>query len=168
MEDDSYTVPDKLRTFLSAHGLSAAESNVLMAFDFPPPLPPAQLIGTASSESTGSDLPSSSEHECKTALDSLIAKGLVQVVDDDTIRDIANDLSRRDIMGPIDGLPPPGWVDVTRQGGILLLQLLSEVFDWNEDDLSCRRIDRQPNLVDLVAPRAEYAIDFRFIRILRR
>lgn len=115
--------------FLGDNALSAAEFHVLHAIHYGPQ-PAERLVVMAASESElrQGRLPCASRLECERALGSLLAKGLLEVVDAPVITRIEADLAANSaytLMGP----PRAGEVDFTPEGGRLWRRFDSEVVE---------------------------------------
>jgi hypothetical protein len=94
-------------------GLSAAELALFFALHYGIRVPPAELPVFASRESGSLAV---SEEECRVALNSCLARGWFQVIDQRALEEMVTDLRARNVLGPIYGLPVIGSVDFTLAG----------------------------------------------------
>lgn len=118
-----------LLDFLAANVLSVDQYQVLEAIHYGPQ-PRDRLIAMAVGESKWGPLPSLSPQECGEALESLLARELLQVVDAAELARIQADLEAHPAYGPIKGLPSVGEIDFTAAGG-RLWQRIDRVLDPN-------------------------------------
>ena len=118
--------------FLRDNGLSVTEFHILNTVHYGPHTA-AMLVRVAASESEQwpGRLPVASRSECEQMLTSLLSKGLLQVVDMSAIARIEANLVASPARS-LFGLPQPGEIDFTQEGGRLWQRLDSEVFDSRE------------------------------------
>lgn len=118
--------------FLEDNSLSITEFHILDTIHRDPHKA-GRLVRLAASESEQwfGRLPSASRSECEEALTLLLSKGLLQVVDVSAIARIEAHL----VASPartLFGLPQPGEIDFTQEGGWLWQRFEFEVFDARE------------------------------------
>jgi hypothetical protein len=118
--------------FLGDNSLSVTEFHILNTVHYDPHTA-GELVRVAASESEqwSGRLPGASRSECEEALTSLLSKGLLQVVDMSAIAEIEANLATSPARS-LFGLPQPGEIDFTQEGGRLWQRLDSEVFGARE------------------------------------
>jgi hypothetical protein len=104
---------EQSEAFLAEHGLTVAENWILRLVELEE-RPKKDVVGYTLGvfEAAGyRNLPS--REELDAALDSLLAKGDLQVIDEESLRAIEVELTRDPALGPAAGLPRIGDVDFT-------------------------------------------------------
>jgi hypothetical protein len=112
----------KLAAVLAEHGVTAPESALLCVLHYGMTAPPEDLPRRAAGENYSLGGPNTVE-ECRAALDACLAKGWVQVIDEEALEAIRDELHREQVVGPIYRLPEVGDVDFTRRGADLWQRL---------------------------------------------
>ncbi len=126
--------PFRLKTlaYLARESLSVAEYNVL-CFAHYGSHPPRTMIRFAHRESIGWPIrPPSSRAACRGAAASLMAKGLLQIIDDAALLRIEAEMAANPAFGPFRGLPEFGDLDFAKAGAILWRRIVRELFEQDE------------------------------------
>lgn len=118
---------EQILAYLARESLSVAEFNVIH-FAHYASCPPATLIRFAHAESLGHGAwPSSTQEACRYAVNSLMAKGLLQLIDDAALLRIEVEMIAEPAFGPISDLPRLGDLDFTKDGAALWRRILRDL-----------------------------------------
>jgi len=92
------------------------------------PVPATDLPHTAASQSEGDPRGSVSALECRHALQSLLQRGLLRIVNGHTADELARELRVRGCPAPVYGYPAPGDVDFTERGATVFKDLSKALY----------------------------------------
>jgi hypothetical protein len=120
--------PDSL---LAGAGVTPAEAALFNVVHYGICVPPEDLPLRAASPDYSLAGPVTIE-QCRSALAGCLARGWLQVIDDDALRRIAAEIREAGLLGPVYGMPPDGSVDFTSAGAAVWHRLLSVLWPGRE------------------------------------